>query len=459
MKDNNKIVQFKQKNPLTLGIVVLIIIFIYLLITIGMYITKPRISVYEVREGSILKDSAYFALAIREEQTIFSKNDGFVNYYLPENSKAKKGNSVYTLSDEELVFHNNESTEEVVLTEDQQYSLFLEIQEFNRHYAQDRFYDTYTMKTGIENQLQDIVNQTRMDVVRKELKNGTLSNTKLYRAKDDGIIAYYTDGLENLTIDTVSAEHLNKHNYEKKSLKNNAYIAVGDPLYKLITSEKWYLFFEITDDTYKALQEKSHVKIRFKKDNQTMWAKITIKESERKYYLTLELDNGMIRYLDERFIDINLILEDETGLKIPKSAETTKSFYVVPKAYITKGGNSDNDGVLRRTTNSDGEVITEFVSSDIYYEDEEVVYLDPNDFSATDILIKPESQETFALGEKRELKGVYQVNKGYAVFKQIHILCESDEYYIVEAGNNYGLSNYDHIVLDSSETEENAIVF
>ena len=459
MKEDNKIVKFKQKNPISLGIVVLIIIFVYLLITIGMYITKPRISVYEVREGSILKDSAYSALAIREEKTIFAKNDGYVNYYLPENSKAKRGNNIYTLSEQELVFHNNESQENVELTEEQQYALFLEIQEFNRHYSEDRFFDTYTTKSGIENQLQDIVNQTRMDVIRQELKNGTLANTKIYRAKDDGIVAYYTDGLEDISINTVTPEHLNKHNYEKKTLKDNAYIAIGDPLYKLVTSEKWHLFFEITDETYEAIKEKTYVKIRFKKDNQTMWAELSLKEMEDKHYITLTLDNGMIRYLDERFIDIHLILEDETGLKIPKTAETTKDFYVVPKSYITKGGNSNSEGVLRRTTNAEGDIITEFLATDIYYEDEEVVCLDPNDFSATDILIKPESQETFALGEKRELKGVYQVNKGYAVFKQIHILCESDEYYIVEAGNNYGLSNYDHIVLDSSETNENVIVF
>ena len=63
------------------------------------------------------------------------------------------------------------------------------------------------------------------------------------------------------------------------------------------------------------------------------------------------------------------------------------------------------------------------------------------------------------LGEKRVLQGVYQVNKGYAIFKQIHILCESDEYYIVEEGSDYGLANYDHIVLDSTETNENEIIY
>ena len=47
---------------------------------------------------------------------------------------------------------------------------------------------------------------------------------------------------------------------------------------------------------------------------------------------------------------------------------------------------------------------------------------------------------------------------GYAVFKQVEILCESEEYYIIEEGNSYGLSNYDHIALDGASVRENDIV-
>ena len=50
-------------------------------------------------------------------------------------------------------------------------------------------------------------------------------------------------------------------------------------------------------------------------------------------------------------------------------------------------------------------------------------------------------------------------HKGYAVFKQIQILCESDEYYIIEEGNSFGLSNYDHIALDGKSLNENDVVF
>ena len=86
-----------------------------------------------------------------------------------------------------------------------------------------------------------------------------------------------------------------------------------------------------------------------------------------------------------------------------------------------------------------GESITEFLPVNIYYEENETVYLDPNVFQENDVIIKPESTETYQLKEKKSLKGVYNINKGYAMFKQINILSESEEYYIVEEGNSYGL--------------------
>ena len=58
-----------------------------------------------------------------------------------------------------------------------------------------------------------------------------------------------------------------------------------------------------------------------------------------------------------------------------------------------------------------------------------------------------------------KLSGVYNINKGYAVFRQINILCEGEEYYIIEDGNDYGLSNFDHIALDNKNVHENDIVF
>ena len=70
----------------------------------------------------------------------------------------------------------------------------------------------------------------------------------------------------------------------------------------------------------------------------------------------------------------------------------------------------------------------------------------------------PESSDTVTLGKTDSLKGVYNVNKGYAVFRQVQILSEGDEYYIIAEGNSYSLSNYDHIALNGDSVRDNQIV-
>ncbi|MFQ9085938.1 MAG: HlyD family efflux transporter periplasmic adaptor subunit [Roseburia sp.] len=62
------------------------------------------------------------------------------------------------------------------------------------------------------------------------------------------------------------------------------------------------------------------------------------------------------------------------------------------------------------------------------------------------------------MGETAKLQGVYNINKGYAVFKQISILYQNEEYSIVETGTSYGLSLYDHIALDGSKVNENDLI-
>ena len=81
------------------------------------------------------------------------------------------------------------------------------------------------------------------------------------------------------------------------------------------------------------------------------------------------------------------------------------------------------------------------------------------DIREGDVLIKPESNDTYTVGKTKSLQGVYNINKGYAVFKEVDILCENDEYYIVREGDSYGLYNYDHIVQDGSSVSPEEVVF
>lgn len=459
IKQEANILKYRKRKHMNIGIVIFGIIFVYLIATIIMYITAPHITVYEVRQGSILKDNAYTGLAIREETVVYTDASGYVNYFAEDTSKVRVGTKVYTLSNEKLVFEEASNDTEVSLTEEERASLLRRIQSYNNQFQESDFTSTYQLKNELQGSLDKIASHSKADQLDTMLSSGNHSGLAVKTAVKDGIIVYSMDGLEELSLETVTEEHLRKSNYKKTEFTNNSQIEANEPVYKLVTSNNWQLLVEISEETKAALTEKSSVKVNFKKDNQEIRAKISFLEGQKTPVLCLTFDDSMVRYVSDRYLDIELILEDETGLKIPKSAETSKEFYVVPNTFLTLGGDSSSDGVMRQKKDSHGNIITEFLKVTVYYEEDEMIYLDPNEFEAGDVLLKPDSAEVYPLQETRSLKGVYSINKGYAVFKQIKILCESDDYYIIEEGNSFGLSNYDHIALDSQNIKENDIVF
>ena len=123
----SNILKFRKRRHMNIGIIIFGIIFIYLIATIVMYLTAPHVTVYEVRQGSILKDTAYTGLAIRDEIVVQADADGYLNYYVPDRSKVKNGSKVYTLSNQELNFAEDTAEDEISLTSEEQRSVMLKI--------------------------------------------------------------------------------------------------------------------------------------------------------------------------------------------------------------------------------------------------------------------------------------------------------------------------------------------
>lgn len=454
----NNIQVYRKKWNINIGVIIFGVIFVYLVVTVLMYATAKHVSSYEVREGSILKDTSYTGLVLREETVIGAEADGYINYFAPEGSKVGRKTNVYSISSEKLDFSGQENTEESEdsgLTSEERDSIIQKAQSFSESFQNNKYEDTYTFKDSIENILSSSTAQSRQAQLSAMIESGQEGLTT-YAASDDGIIVYSVDGYEDLAMDQVTADMISRADYQKTELFNNTKVKSGDPAYKLVTNEEWTLVIQLDEEMTKELADTTSVKVRFTKDDQTTWAGFQIYNTEDADLGFLTFDHSMVRYVGERFLDIELILEDETGLKIPKSSVTEKEFYIIPEDYITLGGNSSQSGVL---VQSDGEDAS-FHAVDVYYRDSEtgMVYLNMDELKKGDVLIKPDSADTYTISEKASLQGVYNINKGYAEFKPVEILCESEEYYIVKSGNDYGLTNYDHIALDGSEIQENELV-
>ncbi|WP_418539516.1 HlyD family efflux transporter periplasmic adaptor subunit [Massilistercora timonensis] len=454
-KKLTNITVYRKKGNLNIGVFIFGIIFIYLIVSLLMYLTSGPVSVYEVRKGSILRDTAYTGFVVRDETIVEAQEEGYVNYFVTEGEKVGARTSVYASSPEKLDFQAADEESQASLTAEEEASLLTDIQAFSDNFQEANFQEVYTVKDKIEDLLDSRSSQNRKAQLDEMLKTQG-DSLKVYNASRDGIIIYATDGYEDTTISDVTEEMITLNDHETLTLSNNTKVQAGDPVYKLITSDQWTVVVVLSDEMTEELAETQRIKVRFAKDNQTETADFAIYNTESANLGFLTFDTGMVRYARDRYLDIELILEDESGLKIPRSSVVEKEFYTVPEDYLTQGGNSQGNGVLVQTKDN-----ARFQETEVFYRDTEtgMIYLDPLDFSEDTVLIKPDSKETWPLNKTAKLKGVYNINKGYAVFKQIQILCESEEYYIVETGSDYGLSNYDHIALNGEDVKENDVVF
>ena len=97
------------------------------------------------------------------------------------------------------------------------------------------------------------------------------------------------------------------------------------------------------------------------------------------------------------------------------------------------------------------------VACDISKEDENNYYISINDSLSGvkygDVLTN-RYNDRYSLSEVVKLDGVFNMNKGYAVFKNIEIIDKTNEYAIVKSRVASGISLYDHIALDASKVRE-----
>ena len=159
-------------------------------------------------------------------------------------------------------------------------------------------------------------------------------------------------------------------------------------------------------------------------------------------------------------MDFEILTDEVQGLKIPRTAVTTMNFYIVPRDFYVSSENGSASGFYREVYSENGPSM-ELISPTIYNADEEYYYLDAGESSevkAGDYLIKADSQERYQVGAMEAVEGVFNINRGYTIFRKIEVLSSNDEFYTVAKGTDYGLSVYDHIVLDASSVSGNGIV-
>ncbi len=288
------------------------------------------------------------------------------------------------------------------------------------------------------------------------------------------MVSYAIDGDEALTADAITADLFTLSGYKRNITKPGALIESGQPVYKLITSEKWSLVFQLDDAGKAKYQDVKRVKVHFTESDLTVNAALQVfTGKDGNSYGQLDFTELMEQFCDERFIQFDIVTNDQNGLKIPVTAVTEKDFYIVPKAFKTTGPDGST-GFYRETVAQDGSgASVEFVPTDIYRIDDQYCYLsipddsDTSSIQTNNILVRPEaatsgqldSTKTYPVGPVKSLQGVYNINRGYCIFRQIVPIEQNTDYIIVAENTDYGISVYDHIVLNASLVKDGQLVY
>lgn len=379
---------------INISLILLAFILIYLLFHLVSFFTGKHIALTEVKQGQIVSDNRFTALALRKETLVTAGASGEAYYYLPQESRVKKGETVVSLDStgdliSEIKKNASVSTE---LTDGQKLRITELLRSFNDAYTSDSFETAYYLKQNAADYLSLINGEKIKKSVNKDLKarisEGSVVNVK---APSPGLMCLSYDNLNGLTESSFTKDSFDESALKTTEVSTGDQLAGSDTAFRLITDDNWKLVTPLSSSLAEELKDKSTIQVRFDKDGTSVWANSHIIKRDGADYLVLEMDDSMERFSDSRFLDIELVLDNESGLKVPNSSVVT-----------------------RVETDSSGDYVKTY--------------------------------------------GVYLANKGYAQFVKVKLLYKNGQYSIIEPVNDSSLRIYDYIVLDASEVKNGEIL-
>ncbi len=454
---------YRKPLNINIGIICFLVIMVYIVICSFMYFTSKHIVGYEVKAGSLSISNVYEGIALRDEIIVTSEYSGYVNYYAKEGEKVGSGGVVCSVDEtgqlQDLM--NKEATDGVAVLSDSDISeIKNDIVDFSTSFDSRNFQTAYDFKYAIEGSVMKFANNNLLQSLENLENSGSAGLINFCRSPESGIVIYSIDGYEGYNSADVDEEWFKKENYEKTQLINNELVSTGDTLYKLSDNENWSIIIPVERKRAEELLAEEYVKVRFLKNRYESWGRVEMIEGkDGKTYIQLFFTNSMVSFCTDRFIDVELITDVESGLKVPNSSIITKEFFLIPEDYVTKGGNNNSDVVLREVYAEDGSKSVETVPVTIYSLNNGEYYIDDDVLRIGDRIIKPDSVSDYTISKVAELTGVYNINKGYADFKQIQVLNQNDEYSIIKSNTDYGLVAYDYIALDANSVETDEFIY
>lgn len=430
----------------TLAIIFFIIVLVYLAYHAFNYITREKPIIYTVGDvSSLSSDKTYMGLIVRNETIVTSENSGYINYLMPNASRLSLGGNFYCIDESGRFNSAISSYENNAISNEDAAAMSGQVYNFRSSYASDKFDSIYDLKTDLQYEMYSVAALASADKLSELGINPGQFHTP--KSNCSGLVVYYTDGFENFDPALISSKDFDKNAYNKNQYTGGNMRSQGEAVGKVITDETWSFYIQLSPEEAALLSGKSRVNIVFNEislSTTVLFEEVT--GADGQIYGKLTSTKYMINYCNSRYLSITVKNDSVKGLKIPDTSIINQEVYKIPLDYITNGGGSVSEGFNKEVYNS-GKASVSFICPQILYKDDNYCYVALDEIDDGSILLKPDSTEKFLVSEKMSFPGVYNVNKGFAVFKVVDILSDDGNYSIVKNGVSYSIGTHDNILL------------
>ncbi len=470
-------------------VVTFIVLAVYLAGYIISFATRPSVRVESVEMGSISVPATISGLIIREETVVTSTREGTPQYYYTDNQRVAKGKVVCSVEDSAKV----EKIEEEIETIDRSIidiqknrtdiSVFSDdikniekdiesvFDDYSYKFLSGDISGVYAMKERVQNHMDTRTNiwiaessQSLSELQSQRLNYETqLGENKSYITNSvSGIVSYRTDGFESEftpeNMMSITKENF-KMSYDAQYIRHSKDVAQGDPLFKIVSSNIWYIaaFIDERECAGWSIGDEKELFATVNEEERSIIAEVlSITPGDGECYVIFKTDKDILDFISERMLSFKINEDKYEGFKIPNEAIVEKSFLKIPVECIIES--VGETGVIKRDNGEDA-----FVNISVTNYDEQYayVYQSLDGIKLGDSVLKGTGMEAelFTISELVVYKGVYVANSSMAQFKMIEVIGQNADYTIVDSESSYGLRIYDKIVADAAYVEESQALY
>lgn len=427
--------------------VLLLIMFSYMVFNFVKIFNKNEVKIYEVTIGEIVNVDRHRGFIYRDESIANCLSDGYINFFVTNAERVNKGAFVYAINDvpSEIKLYELNNKDKTSIKQN--------IKMYNNNISDLEFSNVYLAKDGLKELINEIniIKQLEDIDIEKEID----AKEKGY-AKYAGLISFLIDGFESAKIDDFSEELIKNYNIAKYSTQKKT-VKSNDQIYKVIKSPEFVIAFDSSYD-YDNYAKKDSLNIKFVYENVTANGRVeSFIGNDNKKHFKLYITEYPEKFIDKRVVGFEIENKKIYGFKIPIKSIISKNCFIIPKNIIEKDMNTDENICYKFGANG----VREKVVFNISKEDDKYYYISIDDALSKvkygDVLTN-RYNDTYSLSEVVKLEGVYNMNKGYAVFKNIEVIDRTNEYAIIKRNTINGVSIYDHLALNASDINEGDLI-